>query len=244
MRPPEAERRRPERTEVKALSTQTKKNGRALRPAASPAGQDRPRPGVRPADLDPAKLPQHVAILLGEAGAEALRELSTVAEACAELGVPWLTLCAGSQACAELEGQEAELTAYARSLGVRLRLLHGGGRDEILQAARRIAAEVRQGLLDPKAVDGRLIQRYVGDGAPDPDLVVCTGGRSSLDGFLVWQLAYAELYLSEASAARFDRAELLAALRSYQSRERRFGKVAATAAASATPAQAPLSKVG
>lgn len=196
------------------------------------------RKGAWPAALDPARLPRHLAILLTELpgprrdGAGAVREL---AQCVAELRVPYLTICASAELCAELrrEGIERDLPS-----GLCLRLNSERGRDELVAAARQIAADVARGGLSARALDAKTLERYIHPrGEPDPDLLICTGGRPRVGGFLLWQMAYAELYVSEAPWQRFGREELLAALVSYQGRERRFGKVPA-------PSAKALSKAG
>lgn len=124
----------------------------------------------------------------------------------------------------------AEVASATRSLdGMRLTLaLAYGGRDELVRAARKLAAEVAAGRLWPEQVDERLVElRLDTAGTQDPDLVVRTGGESRLSNFLLWQSAYAELYVTEVPWPAFGRAELERALAWYAGRQRRFGGVAA-----------------
>ena len=101
-----------------------------------------------------------------------------------------------------------------------------GGREEIAAAAQEMAREVAAGRIRPDdvtadALHGRMPSLAVGD----PDLVVRTGGERRISNFLLYGLAYAELYFADVLWPDFARAELFAAIASYQQRERRFGKV-------------------
>ena len=101
-----------------------------------------------------------------------------------------------------------------------------GARAEIAAAAARIAREVAAGELAADAVDEDAItERLTTAGLPDPDLCIRTSGEMRLSNFLLWQLAYAEFYVTDVLWPDFDRYELLRALLSYQGRERRFGMV-------------------
>ncbi len=101
-----------------------------------------------------------------------------------------------------------------------------GGREEILQACRALATQVQQGILQPDEIDEGLFASYLyTSGAQDPDLLIRTSGEMRISNFLLWQLAYAEFYISETLWPDFDRAEFHRALEAYQQRDRRFGKV-------------------
>jgi undecaprenyl diphosphate synthase len=101
-----------------------------------------------------------------------------------------------------------------------------GGRQEILKACRSIAAQIQQGLIQPEDIDESLFERHLYTaGTCDPDLLIRTSGEMRLSNFLLWQSAYAELYITETLWPDFDRTEFHRALTSYQQRERRFGKV-------------------
>jgi hypothetical protein len=177
--------------------------------------------------LDPARLPGHVAVVLEDLDAAARGSVDELVACCAELGIAHLTLCPGSGSREILLGWAAELVEQARARGLDLEVVPNGGREALVLAARRLAAAVHEGSLAPRDVDARRIGGVLpGAGRPDPDLVVCTGGRSRMADFLLWQIAYSELVFSEASGARFGRAGLLEALAEYAGRERRFGKVA------------------
>lgn len=101
-----------------------------------------------------------------------------------------------------------------------------GGRQEILAATKAIAHQVQQGLVQPDEIDEALFASHLYTaGICDPDLLIRTSGEMRLSNFLLWQLAYAEIYITETLWPDFDRAEFHRALCSYQERDRRFGKV-------------------
>jgi len=101
-----------------------------------------------------------------------------------------------------------------------------GGRAELVDAARGIARDVAAGRLDPEKVDERTLARhlYLPD-VPDPDLLVRTSGEYRISNYLLWQLAYSELYFADVLWPDFRREHLFEAVRAYQKRERRFGAV-------------------
>jgi undecaprenyl diphosphate synthase len=101
-----------------------------------------------------------------------------------------------------------------------------GGRQEILEACRSIATQVQQGKLQPDEIDEDLFKRYLYTAnIGDPDLLIRTSGEMRISNFLLWQVAYAELYVTETLWPDFDRSEFHQALSVYQKRDRRFGKV-------------------
>jgi len=103
-----------------------------------------------------------------------------------------------------------------------------GGRAEIVDAVRQIVREVETGCLDPEAIDEKCIQSHLYmPELPDPDLLIRTGYEHRISNFLLWQLAYTELYVSEALWPDFGKPELVQALIAYQQRERRFGRTSA-----------------
>ncbi len=99
-----------------------------------------------------------------------------------------------------------------------------GGRWDIVQAARRLAGRARDGSLEPAAIDEDLLGRELelGDG-PDPDLFIRTGGEHRISNFLLWNLAYTELYFCDTLWPDFGEAEYDAALECFARRERRYG---------------------
>ena len=103
-----------------------------------------------------------------------------------------------------------------------------GGQDEIVEAAKRIAEDVAAGKIVPADVTRDLFASYLATaGIPDPDLVIRTSGEQRLSNFLIWQAAYSEFVFTETLWPDFGKAELVAAIREYQNRERRFGGLAA-----------------
>jgi undecaprenyl diphosphate synthase len=101
-----------------------------------------------------------------------------------------------------------------------------GGRQEILQACRAIALQVQQGQIQADEIDEALFSRHLYTAnVGDPDLLIRTSGEMRISNFLLWQMAYAELYITDTLWPDFDRTEFHRALSSYQQRERRFGKV-------------------
>ena len=96
---------------------------------------------------------------------------------------------------------------------------------EITEAARLIAAKVKEGELQPQDIDDKLISNHLTTSfMPDPELLIRTGREQRLSNFLLWQCAYSELYFSEVMWPEFDKEELCKAIYSYQQRQRRFGK--------------------
>ena len=103
-----------------------------------------------------------------------------------------------------------------------------GARDEITRAARLLAEKAVEGGLDPaKLTPADLEAHLYTAGWPDPDLLVRTSGELRISNFLLWQIAYAEIYVTPVLWPDFGREELFAAIREYQRRERRFGRVGA-----------------
>ena len=101
-------------------------------------------------------------------------------------------------------------------------------RAELVRAARMLAEDAAAGRIDPAAVDeAEFSSRLYTAGCPDPDLLIRTSGEQRISNFLLWQLAYAELFLSPVLWPDFTRVELFGAIRDFQLRERRFGRVPA-----------------
>lgn len=244
--------------------------------------------------LDPERLPRHVAVIMdgngrwaaarGQARTEGhragARAVRTTVESSARLGIEVLTLYAFSTEnwkrprhevwvlmnllreylrkevprlveqgirlhflgrWRELEPGlvrqlEGALTATAAGTGMQLNVaLNYSGRGEIVEACRQIVADWAAG--ERVEIDERTMDRYLDtSGLPDPDLLVRTSGELRISNFLLWQLAYTELYVTRTLWPDFDCAELLAALLEYQRRERRFGGLGDEASAvSAAP---------
>ena len=101
-----------------------------------------------------------------------------------------------------------------------------GGREEIAEACRRIAAEVKAGKLSPDQIDESSIAKHLySPEIPDPELLIRTGGDLRISNFLLWQIAYTELYVTPTLWPDFGKEELVKAIEAYHGRQRRFGKV-------------------
>ena len=99
-----------------------------------------------------------------------------------------------------------------------------GGRQDIVSAARHLAAEVGAGRLQPEAIDEGLFGRSLStDGTPDPDLVIRTSGEQRISNFLLWQSAYSEFVFAQKHWPDFGKDDLAAAIQEYQQRDRRYG---------------------
>jgi undecaprenyl diphosphate synthase len=99
-----------------------------------------------------------------------------------------------------------------------------GGRSEILHAVHGILSDLQKGKIRPEEINVQRFSQYLWtQGIPDPDLLIRTSGEFRISNFLLWQIAYTELYITETLWPDFDRQELLKAIADYQSRERRFG---------------------
>ncbi len=99
------------------------------------------------------------------------------------------------------------------------------GRWDLTQASRRMAEDVKVGKLAPEAVDDATISTYLSTaGMPDPELLIRTSGEERISNFLLWQIAYSELYFTPKYWPDFRKADLYEAILNYQRRERRFGK--------------------
>lgn len=242
------------------------------------------------ADLDPQKLPKHVAVIMDgngrwarkkamnrirghEEGAESVR---VIVRTNRELGIPWLTLYAFSEENwvrprYEIEALMTLLKRFLKSEtdemlqnGIALRAigrlhklpgdvravlestmertaagkemvltlaLSYGGRQEIFDALRRIAKRIESGEMGSEQLtEGVFRESLYTAGMPDPDLLIRTSGESRVSNFLLWQIAYAEIYLTPVQWPDFRKEQYLAALEDYQRRERRFGSTGEQAA--------------
>jgi undecaprenyl diphosphate synthase len=109
-----------------------------------------------------------------------------------------------------------------------------GARTEIADAARRLAEDVRDGRVAPQQVDETLFASYLATaGMPDPDLLIRTSGELRVSNFLLWQISYSEIWVTETLWPDFRGDDLLQACRAYAARERKFGGL--PAAAKSTP---------
>lgn len=230
------------------------------------------------------RLPRHIAVIMDgngrwaksrgnmrifghKAGVDSVRDIT---EACAQLGVEYLTLYAFStenwgrpidevtglmqllvqslrsetkklndndirlitigqterfpEACRRELQEAIRITSDNKRMSLCLALSYSG-RWDITQAVRKLAAQVKEGKLEPDQIDDALISsELVTVDIPDPDLIIRTSGEFRISNFLLWQLAYSELYVTDTYWPDFRRNELYEAIRSYQKRERRFGK--------------------
>jgi undecaprenyl diphosphate synthase len=117
-----------------------------------------------------------------------------------------------------------ELTSAADGLTLVIALSYSS-RWEILNAARSLADDVKKGLIEPWVINEKDFERYLTTyGIPDPELMIRTSGELRISNFLLWQLAYTELYFTELLWPDFGKEEFYRAIIDFQKRERRFGK--------------------
>jgi undecaprenyl diphosphate synthase len=234
--------------------------------------------------LDPKRLPQHIAIIMDGNGRwargrnrsrifghrEGSNSVREIVSCCRSLGIPYLTLYAFSKENWQRPDREVKalwqlLKRFLRSqlpeiIEKEIRLCHlgdlegipegvveelqaavaetsrydkltlslainYGGRQEIARAARLFAADVQQGKCDLHEFTAERLSQYLFTAElPDPDLMIRTGGEYRVSNFLLWQLAYAELYITKVLWPDFRESHFIEALCEYQRRERRFGK--------------------
>jgi len=245
------------------------------------------KPGSREADLaseiDPARLPRHIAIIMDGNGRWArrrrlpraaghragVRPVRETIESCAQLGVGWLTLFAFSvenwkrpraevdtlwqllryylkkelpelkrngvrfQVIGRMEALpesvqsdlDCAMVETATNTGLRLSVaLNYGGRAEIVDAINAILErERRQGPSSAPVTEQTVSANLYTAGTPDPDLLIRTSGEMRVSNFLLWQIAYSEIWVTEKLWPDFQRADLLRAILDFQKRERRYG---------------------
>lgn len=231
------------------------------------------------------KIPEHIAIIMDgngrwaksrgnirsyghKAGVDSVRD---VTEACAQIGVKYLTLYAFStenwgrpkmevnalmrllasslrreaenlnknnikletigqidrfpENCQRELREAIELTKDNDRLQLCLALSYSG-RWDITEAVKKLARQVKDGSIDPIEINDEMISANLSTAQiPDPELIIRTSGEYRLSNFLLWQLAYSELYITETYWPDFRRDELYKAIQSFQQRERRFGKL-------------------
>lgn len=101
-----------------------------------------------------------------------------------------------------------------------------GGRDDLVAATRQLATQAQTGQLDPATIDEQMLTANVAlKGLPDPDLFIRTGGERRISNFLLWNLAYTELYFADVLWPDFDKRELQRAVTWFAQRERRYGLI-------------------
>ncbi|MGF1460848.1 MAG: isoprenyl transferase [Leptolyngbyaceae cyanobacterium] len=121
--------------------------------------------------------------------------------------------------------QAREMTAHNRAVTFNVAVNYGS-RLEITRACQQLAQQVQWGQLQPADITETLIgQQLYTPNSPDPDLLIRTSGEQRLSNYLLWQLAYTELYFTDRLWPDFDRTAFHQALLAYQQRDRRFGKV-------------------
>lgn len=234
-------------------------------------------------NIDPKRLPRHVAIIMdgngrwarargldrSEGHVEGVNTVRKITEAASEIGIKYLTLYTFStenwnrpqeevdalmnliviaieRETADLIKNNVRLTMIgdfgrmpdfarrrlskcmddtAHCIGLTLVLaLSYSSRWEITEAVRNIAAKVQAGSLDPDDITDDTISRNLSTAdMPDPDLLIRTGGDFRVSNFLLWQIAYSEIYVTSTYWPDFTKDDFLDALEQFQSRERRFG---------------------
>ena len=124
-----------------------------------------------------------------------------------------------------LRAMDATVAMSQQNTGLRLCLaINYGGRAELVDAVQRIAQQVRQGTLDPHAITEATINDHLYTaGMPDVDLLIRTAGEMRVSNFLLWQISYAEIWVTQRCWPEFDEALLHEALRDFAARSRRFG---------------------
>jgi undecaprenyl diphosphate synthase len=234
--------------------------------------------------IDPERLPQHIAVIMDGNGRWAnsqgqhrifghqngVRAVRNTTEACAELGVKYLTLYTFSTenwarpieevnalmellvatikaetdtlmknkirlvafgdlsklpaSCRQQLDETIEITRNNDRLQLNLALSYSS-RWELVQTVQSIAADILAGKLAISDISEELIsQKLITADIPDPELLIRTSGECRISNFLLWQLAYTELYFTETFWPDFEKDDLYKAILDYQGRERRFGK--------------------
>jgi len=229
------------------------------------------------------EIPMHIAIIMDGNGRwakrrglprvsghrEGVKSVRDVVEACAQLGVKYLTLFAFStenwrrpkeeidtlmklliktlrseteklhkndiklMAIGDIDSlprevrqelkEAMEKTKNNKRMVLNLALSYSG-RWEIIEAVKEIARDVKKGKVKIEEIDDKLFSNYLKTaGIPDPDLLIRTSGELRISNFLLWQIAYTELYITDCLWPDFRRKHLYEAIRDYQRRERRFG---------------------
>jgi len=234
--------------------------------------------------IDISRLPQHIAVIMDGNGRWAKEQgkmrvfghqhgvdsVRRVTEACAELGVKYLTLYAFSTENWNRSSMEVDalMSLLTQALKTELKTLNDNdirlaaigdlkrlpksqydalmyavndtkdnkrmtltlclsysGRWEIANAVKEIARQVKDGSLQPEQIDEKCVSNNLPSAdMPDPELLVRTSGEERISNFLLWQIAYSELYFTKKYWPEFSKEDLYDAIVNYQSRERRFGK--------------------
>jgi undecaprenyl diphosphate synthase len=129
---------------------------------------------------------------------------------------------------ATLAEMDKTITMTAANRGTRLCLaVNYGGRTELLDAVRRIVADAEAGRLDSRTIsEADIEQRLYTAGMPDPDLLIRTAGELRVSNFLLWQISYAEIWVTDLCWPEFQESDLHRAIEAFANRERRFGGLA------------------
>jgi undecaprenyl diphosphate synthase len=132
-----------------------------------------------------------------------------------------------------IKGLQEAIDKTQHNKGMTLVLaLSYSGRWEILNAIRALAVDVKAHKVEPEQIDDQLFSHYLNTfNIPDPELIIRTSGEMRISNFLLWQLAYSELFFTDILWPDFRKENLFEAILDYQSRERRFGKVSEQVAA-------------
>jgi undecaprenyl diphosphate synthase len=122
------------------------------------------------------------------------------------------------------------MQASQNNTGMMLNLaLSYGARPEIVRMVRQLSAEAAAGKIKPEAIDEQMVSNHLYTrNIPDPDLLIRTSGEMRISNFLLWQIAYSEIYVTDTLWPDFNREEYMEILKDYQGRERRYGKVKTT----------------
>jgi undecaprenyl diphosphate synthase len=235
--------------------------------------------------IDKKNLPRHIAIIMDGNGRwakkkgalrifghnHAVQSVKDCTEACAELGIEYLTLYAFSTenwrrpkdevnalmqllvstirseikslhennirlltignikelpgSCRKELAEAMEITKDNKRLTLVLALSYSG-RWEIMEAIKQIASDVKNDKIEPDKISEEIFENYLSTkNIPDPELLIRTSGEMRISNFLLWQIAYAELFFTEILWPDFRKENLYDAIISYQKRERRFGKI-------------------
>ena len=121
--------------------------------------------------------------------------------------------------------RSVELSKNGKSLTLCLAINYGS-RQEIVDAVRSIAGQVQSGVLDPAVIDEATIASHLyTSGMPDPDLLIRTSGEMRISNYLLWQISYSELWITEKAWPEFDKDDLVQAIADFNKRDRRFGGI-------------------
>ncbi|MCB9231728.1 MAG: isoprenyl transferase [Bacteroidia bacterium] len=126
--------------------------------------------------------------------------------------------------CQNNLAESMEVTSANDHMTLTLALSYGG-RWDMLAAIRKLATKAVQGEISPEDIDENLLRQHMSTGfLPDPELLIRTSGEFRISNFLLWEIAYAEIYITQKLWPDFRREDLFEAILNYQGRERRFGK--------------------